>query len=100
MKDDQRWVMSGNDLIFGKIMMMVGLDSLESLHSCRQVCSAWNTMIMQNIWENPSKRNIIIKSIEKKWGWGWDEEFNLTPLDYEMLPDKDEISHVKWLGNN
>ena len=92
--------MSGHDLIFGKIMMMIGLDSLESLHRCRQVCTAWNDMIMQNIWENPGKRNIIVKSIEKKWGLEWDDEYNLTPLNYEMLPNKDEISHVKWLGNN
>ena len=100
----QGWILTPYPEIFDKIMMMVGLSSLESLHRCRQVCSAWNAMIMQNIWENPSKRNIIIKSIEKKWGWvspwgwEWDEEYNLTPLNYEMLPNKDEISHVKWLG--
>ena len=92
--------MSGHDLIFGRIMMMIGLDSLESLHRCRQVCRAWNAMIMQNIWDNPGKRNFIVKIIEKKWGLEWDDEYNLTPLNYEMLPNKDEISHVKWLGNN
>ena len=57
--DDQNWLMTPYPEIFEKIMMMIGLDSLESLHRCRQVCTAWNAMIMQNIWESPSKRNII-----------------------------------------
>ena len=61
--------MSGHDLIFDKIMMMVGLSSLESLYRCRQVCTAWNTMIMQNIWENPIKRNIIKMRIEEQRAW-------------------------------
>ncbi len=81
------WRMSGHDLIFQKIMMMVGLDSLESLHRCRQVCTAWNTMIMQKIWESPSKRNIIKMRIERIWG-------------PEMLPSDEDIAHAKWLGNN
>ena len=33
---------------FGKIMMMVGLESLETLHNCRQVCTIWNKMIVSN----------------------------------------------------
>ena len=84
--------MSGHDLIFGKIMMMVGLDSLENLHNCRQVCSSWNAMIMRNIWENPSKRNIIKMKIEtiemrieKHWG-------------FEILPSDEDIYYAKWLG--
>ena len=81
------WSMLGHDLIFKKIMMMVGLDSLESLHSCRQVCPAWDEMIMKNIWENKSKRNIIKIRIERIWG-------------PEMLPSDEDISHAKWLGNN
>ena len=84
-EDDQRWVMSGHDIIFDKIMMMVGHDSLESLHRCRQVCTAWNAMIMQNIWESPSKRNILL--IEENWG-------------PHTLPSKDAINHAKWLGKN
>ncbi len=94
-QDSQHWVMSGHDLIFGKIMMMVGLDSLENLHNCRQVCTAWNIMIMQNIWDNPSNRNIIkmrierIKMmIEKNWGLGG------------IFPSDENVSYVKWLGNN
>ena len=79
--------MLGHDLIFQKIMMMVGLDSMESLQRCEQVCTAWNSMIMQNIWKSQSKRNIIKKRIEKNWAPG-------------MLPSDEDISHAKWLGKN
>ena len=34
------------DVIFGDIMMMVGLESVETLHACRQVCRSWNEMIV------------------------------------------------------
>ena len=84
-KDNPDWRMLGHDLIFQKIMMMVGLNSLESLHRCRQVCTAWNSMIMQNIWESPSRRSIIKMRIERRW----------SP---EMLPSDEDISHAKWLG--
>ena len=77
--------MSGHVLIFEKIMMMVGLDSLESLQRCRQVCTTWNDMIVQNIWESPRKRDIIKMRIEKNWG-------------PEMFPSDEDISHAKWLG--
>ena len=107
-QDSQHWIMSGHDLIFEKIMMMIGLDSLESLHRCRQVCTAWNAMIMQNIWESPRKRNIIKMRIEKNWGWGSDTDvpcdlqiFSCMKLpESEKLPNKEEISHFKWLGKN
>ena len=64
--DNQDWVMSGHDLIFVKIMMMVGLSSLESLHRCRQVCRTWIAMIMRNIRESSSKRNIIKIRVKKQ----------------------------------
>ena len=79
--------MLGQDLIFQKIMMMISLDSLESLHKCQQVCTAWNTMIMQNIWRSTSKRSIMKMRIEKNW----------AP---EMLPSDKDISQAKWLGYN
>ena len=83
--DDQQWVMLGQDFIFEKIMMMVGLSSLESLHRCRQVCTTWNAMILQNIWESPSRRNIIKMKIEKNW-------------NSEMFVFDVDIYHAKWLG--
>ena len=74
------------DLIFTDIMMMVGLESLESLHRCRQVCSKWNEKILRDIWESPSKKKIMKKRIERTWGTG-------------RLPSNEEISHAKWLGD-
>ena len=74
------------ELIFSDIMMMVGLESIESLHRCRQVCKTWNEMILRQIWESQSKKKIIKEWIEKNW-------------DPEMLPSDEEISHAKWLGN-
>ena len=78
------WLLTPYPEIFQEIMMMVGLSSLESLHRCRQVCSAWNDMILGNIWESPGKRNVIKKRIEKRWDL--------------KLPSPEEISHAKWLG--
>ena len=74
------------DLIFSDIMMMVGLESLESLHRCRQVCKTWNERILQDVWESQSKKRIMKERIERNWGPG-------------MLPSDEEISHAKWLGN-
>ena len=80
--DDQRWVMSGQDIIFEKIMMMVGLSCLESLRRCEQVCRTWNAMIMRLIWESPSRRNIFKMRIEKRL--------------YRI--DNEDVLHAKWLG--
>ena len=49
--DNKDWLMTPYPDIFEKIMMTVGLSSLESLHRCRQVCRTWNAMIVRNIWE-------------------------------------------------
>ena len=73
------------DLILSDIMMMVGLESLEGLHRCRQVCSKWNEMILRDIWGNESKKKIMKERIERSWGPG-------------MFPSNEEISHAKWLG--
>ena len=73
------------EMIFSDIMLMVGLESLESLHRCRQVCKTWNAKILRNIWESPSKKMIMKERIEMSWGPG-------------MFPSNEEISHAKWLG--
>ena len=75
------------DPIFSDIMMMVGLQSLESLHRCRQVCSTWNEMILRDIWESKSKKKIMKNRVDRSWDPG-------------RLPSDEEISHAKWLGNN
>ena len=86
-QDNPDWRMLGHDLIFQKIMMMVGLDSLESLQRCEQVCTAWNDMIMKNIWKSTKMRSIIKMRIEEKLSPG-------------LLPSDKDIAHAKWLGNN
>ena len=74
------------DLIFIEIMSMVGLESMESLDRCRQVCRKWNDNIMVHIWGNPRKKKILKEKVEKNWGPG-------------MLPSDEEISNAKWLGD-
>ena len=39
------------ELIFSDIMIMVGLESIECLHRCRQVCKTWNEMIFEALTE-------------------------------------------------
>ena len=75
------------DLALDDVMLMVGLESLESLHRCRQVCRTWNEKIMNNIWGNEAKKKIIKAKIEKNWRPG-------------MCPSNEEISHAKWLGKS
>ena len=67
--DNQDWLMLSHPVIFDKIMLMIGLDSLESLDSCSQVCRSWNAMIMKKIWENPTKKwgTIIQRRIKRSW---------------------------------
>ena len=74
-------------LIFSDIMMMVGLESLNGLHRCRQVCKTWNELILRVIWENKSRKQIMKERIERSWG-------------PDILPTDEEISHAKWLGDN
>ena len=75
------------EMIFSEIMMMVGIESLDSLHRCRQVCKAWNEMILREIWESQSKKKIMKEKIEKNWGDG-----------YGKFPSDEDICHAKWLG--
>ena len=74
------------ELIFSDIMMIVGLESLESLHRCRQVCNLWNEKILRYIWENQSKKKIMKERIERSWSPG-------------IFPSDEEISHAWWLGD-
>ena len=73
------------DLIFSDIMMKVGFDSLDRLHSCRRVCKAWNEMILRDVCQSRKNRKIMRERIEKIWGPG-------------MLPTNEEISEAKWAG--
>ena len=49
------------DVVFGDIMMMIGLNRLEDLHICRQVSQSWNVMIAQM---TKYKKVIIRKNAE------------------------------------
>ena len=68
-------------------MLMVGVYSMDSLDICRQVCRSWNTMIMNKIWENPTKQwgAIIQRRIERSWD------------DKNNLPSDKLISRAKLL---
>ena len=85
------------DLALADIMLRVGLESLESLHRCRQVCRTWNEKIMTNIWGNCKNKKKIKAKIEKSWGPG-----SLFSIDRRFMnyPSNEEISHAKWLGKS
>ena len=70
------------DIIFNEIMMNIGIECLESLNRCRQVCKGWDQRISRNILKNNNKKTVI-KAMN--WGQG-------------ILPSDEEISHVKCLG--
>ena len=74
------------DLPFTDIMLMVGLKNIEYLHRCRQVCKNWNEKIMSNIWESPSRKNIMKARIETVWS------------QERIFLSGEEISHTRWLG--
>ena len=86
--DTQDWLMLRHPGIFEKIILMIGLDSLESLDICRVVCRSWNAMIMNKIWENPTKKwgTIIQRRIERSWD------------DQNYYPSDKLISHAILLG--
>ena len=70
------------DLIFDRIMLDIGIESLKSLHRCRQVCKGWDERISRNILKNQSRRQIL-----RAMNWGLRE-----------FPSDEDIAHVKWLG--
>ena len=69
-------------------MLNVAHGSLEDLDNCRLVCRTWNEMIMNKIWENPTKKwgTIIQRRIERIW----------ERQDY--YPSDDVIYQAKLLG--
>ena len=74
------------DLAVREIMINVGLDSLERLHGCRQVCQTWNRVILHDIWGSDNKKRIMKERIQRNWGPG-------------RLPSEEEISLARMLGN-
>ena len=80
------------DLIFSDIMLMVGLESIESLHRCRQVCRTWNEKILTYIWKSEKKKKKMKRSFVIKWG--------ISGKWYKVFPSNEMISHARWLGND
>ena len=71
--------------VFRIIIQMVGLESLNDLHRCRQVCSSWNQQILSLVWRSETSRRILMARIRSNWGPG-------------RLPKDEEISRAKSLG--
>jgi len=75
--------------IFEEIMLMIAHGSLEDLDNCRLVCRIWNEMIMNKIWENPTKMWGTV--IERRIKRSWDNQF--------YNPSDEKISQAKLLGD-
>ena len=60
------------DLILTDIMMMAGLDRLDDISKCRQVCQSWNVMISQMTKRNKDtirrEAESVAAEIREKWG--------------------------------
>ena len=84
--DDQDWLMLRHPVIFEEIMLSIAHGSLEDLDNCRLVCRTWNEMIMNKIWENPTKKwgTVIQRRIERSWG--------------KHFPSDEKMSKAKLLG--
>ena len=61
------------DIVISDIMMMLGLDCLEDLHKCRQLCQSWNVMISQMIKYKKGnirrKAQTLATKARDKWLW-------------------------------
>ena len=89
-QDTQDWLMLRHPVIFEEIMLMIAHGSLEDLDKCRLVCRTWNEIIMNKIWENPTKKwgTIIQRRIERCWD-----------IQKNLPPDK-MIYRAKMLGKH
>ena len=101
------------DIPFTKIMLMVGLQSIDSLHRCRQVCRTWNEKILWNIWENLINKDLIRLRINADWSYFskfkylyfqfppyfFKEGRRISRLEAILchIPSSKEISHIRWL---
>ena len=79
---------------FGIIMTKIAHESLHTLRSCLQVCSAWNVMIETDILKNSIVMDIIRDKFEVAFG-----SFHLgtRPLE-DPLPSSEDITDAKWLS--
>ena len=90
--------------VFGDIMMIVGLESLDTLHTCRQVCRSWNEMIVSII------QDILINFINppfqcemtdtQKFSKDVAERISVQWTNGKYLPSNAEIYQAKVLGKS
>ena len=68
--------------IFEAILLMIP----KSIDACKEVCWDWNSSVMKNLWDSPSRSwgPIIKARIERSWGTG-------------VLPSDEKIAHAKLL---
>ena len=88
--DAQDWLMLCHPVIFEEIMLSIAHGSLKDLDNCRLVCRTWNEMIMNKIWENPTKRwgTIIQRRIKRSW------------KNKDYYPSDEKISQAKLFGKH
>jgi len=83
---------------FDIIMTKIAHDSLTTLRSCTEVCSAWNEMIEKDILKNPAVMDTVRDKMERTFG----PEVRVNPFDFHsgtrLLPSSEEISNAKWLS--
>ena len=96
------------EILFTEIMLMVGLQSIDSLHKCRQVCRTWNENILRLIWKNLHKKKLIKLRIKEDWRYiskfkptnvNFQEWCCISKLEdtFRQIPSSKEVSHAKWL---
>ena len=87
---DTQDFMLGYPEIFEEIMLMIAHQSLEDLDNCRLVCRTWNQMIMNKIWENPTK----------KWGTIIQRRIGRSCKKQHYYPTDEKISRAKLFGKH
>ena len=97
------------ELLFGDIMMMVGMDQHENIPKCRQVCQGWNVMVpkMTKHKKDTFKREAesLAAKIREKWGYFfgahlYDIRIGASLAHHELLGSVDIMScHVVNLAS-
>ena len=86
---------------FDIIMTKIAHESLTTLRSCTEVCSAWNEMIEKGILKNPAVMETLRDNkMERVFG----PEVKVYPFVFgprntlQLLPSNEEIANAKWLS--
>ena len=83
---------------FDIIMTKIAHDSLTTLRSCTEVCSAWYEMIEKDILKNP----VVMDTVRDKMEHAFGPAVRVSPPFLHpgkgLLPSSEEISNAKWLS--